>query len=170
VNRAAHSTFVLHWRRATIEDFVLTLALIIGVIAPIRLNVQTVLDPTAAEFNPSPDHSATLQDGRSIVDRYDLEFYLVGASSPFQTGSLGKPAPASDGKIRANLLATLGSLPSPAIDYEATVSAIGPGGSARSPRSNTFSFSTTSAAPTTPCSYSVSPTSQSLVAAGGRAA
>ena len=39
---------------------------------------QTV-NPTVAEFNPSADHNTT------AVTRYDLEFYLVGAASPFLT-------------------------------------------------------------------------------------
>jgi len=119
-----------------------------------------MLNPTTAEFDPSSDHNATLADGRPKVDRYDLEFSLVGAASPFQVASLGKPSPASDGKIRVLLSSILTSFPSPGIAYEAAVTAVGPGGVGRSAPSNQFSF-------TVPCSYTASPASQSVTASGG---
>ena len=50
---------------------------------------QTV-NPTTAEFNPSPDHNV-VSNGTAVVTRYDLEFYIPGAASPFQVNSLGKP-------------------------------------------------------------------------------
>ena len=122
--------------------------------------VAQTVNPTTVEFNPSPDHNVTLATGVAAVTRYDLEFYTPGAASPFQVNSLGKPNPAGDGFIRVLLSTLVTSLPSPGIVYESTVSAVGPGGTGRSARSNTFIF-------TTPCSYSIAPTSQALGAGGG---
>jgi hypothetical protein len=127
---------------------------------PAQVVAQTVVNPTTAEFDPSANHNTTLSDGSSAVTRYDLEFYNIGASSPFQVASLGKPAPQSDGKIRVLLTSVLTSMPSPGIDYVATVAAVGPGGVGRSTQSNTFSFAV-------PCAWVVSPTSHSVTAAGG---
>jgi hypothetical protein len=67
---------------------------------------QVIVDPRTAEFDPSPDHN-----NATLVARYDLEFYFQGASQPFQTANLGKPAPQGDGKIRVDLLTVLGAFP-----------------------------------------------------------
>ena len=115
-----------------------------------------VVNPTSLEFAPSVDHNATASDGTPIVSRYDLGFYLQGAGSPFQTSSLGKPAPAGDGLVHVNLSTV--TLPSPGIVYESRVVAVGPGGSGTSTASNTFMFAV-------PCTYAVSPLSRSLTAA-----
>lgn len=128
-------------------------ALIVGVPA---IGGAQVVNPTIAEFTPSPDHSRLASDGTAWVTRYDLGFYQQGASSPFQVASLGKPAPASDGQIRINL-STL-TLPSAGIVYEARVIAVGPGGSTPSAASNTFMFAA-------PCTYTVAPTSHTITAA-----
>jgi Viral BACON domain/Putative binding domain, N-terminal len=124
-----------------------------------QAHAQTI-NPTTAEFVPSPDHSATLPDGTAALTRYDLEFYNAGAASPFQSVSLGKPTPGTGGVIRVLLTSVLTSLPSPGIMYEARVAAVGPGGMSRSTASNTFSF-------TSPCSFSISPTTQTIVPGGG---
>src|SRR3954469_1833737 len=116
---------------------------------------QTVLNPNTAEFSPSVDHSAVLSDGSPVVQSYQLELYLVGASSPFQVASLGKPAPQTDGKIRVSLAAVLNPLPQAGVSYFAQVAAVGPGGTSRSTASNTFSW-------VVPCTYGVTPTSQSV--------
>jgi len=121
---------------------------------------QSVLDPTTAEFDPSPDHSALLPDGRAVVSSYQLELYFAGASAPFQVSPLGKPAPDPDGKIRVSLASVLAPLPTPGINYTADVAAVGPGGASASTQSNTFAFSG-------PCAYTVAPTSQSMIAGGG---
>jgi hypothetical protein len=115
--------------------------------------VAQTVNPTTAEFNPSADHNTT------AVTRYDLEFYLPGAASPFQINSLGKPTPDTDGVIRVVLSSVLTAFPAPGIVYEAKAAAVGPGGVGRSAASNTFSF-------TAGCTYSIAPTSQA-VAAGG---
>lgn len=114
---------------------------------------QTIVNPTTLEFTPSNDHNTVL-NGTAIVARYDLGFYLAGAAQPFQVQSLGKPTPETDGMIRMPV-SSLSSLPSAGIIYESRVSAVGPGGSATSTASNTFSFSV-------PCSYAVAPTGVSV--------
>ena len=122
-------------------------------------SAQTV-NPTTAEFVASRDHSVTLPDGTAALTRYHLEFYNAGAASPFQVVSLGKPSPGAGGLIRVQLTSVLTSLPSPSIVYEARVAAVGPGGVGRSTPSNTFSFSSP------PCSFLISPTSQTIAPAG----
>lgn len=139
---------------------VLSIALISVVVSVATDSFAQTVNPTAAEFLASADHSATLPDGSPAVVRYDLEFYLVGAASPFQIASLGKPTPGTGGLIRVLLTSVLTSFPSPGIVYEARVSAVGPGGSARSAPSNTFMFNS-------PCSFSMTPTSQTIAPGGG---
>jgi hypothetical protein len=113
---------------------------------------QTVtLDPRTAEFDPSLDHADP-----TLVVRYDLELYFVGASQPFQVVSLGKPAPQGDGKIRVDLATVLGTFPPAGTNYEARVSAVsGANQFGRSTVSNQFAFSP-------PCTVSISPTSSSV--------
>ena len=60
-----------------------------------------------------------------MVERYDLEFYLIGATQPFQVTDLGKPAPEADGKIREDFTTRLSSWPLPGVLYEARVAAVG---------------------------------------------
>jgi len=127
---------------------------------PQEASAQTV-DPTTAEFAASVDHNAILSGGTPALTRYDLEFYNVGAASAFQVASLGKPSPDASGIIRVQLTSVLTSLPSPGIVYEARVAAVGPGGVGRSTPSNTFSFSSP------PCSFSISPVTQTIAPAGG---
>ncbi len=135
-------------------------------VAPLLLHLfasqgqaQAVVDPRVAEFDPSPDHDALLPDSRPMVERYDLEFYLIGATQPFQVTDLGKPAPEADGKIREDFTTRLSSWPLPGVLYEARVAAVGSTGTGRSDVSNQFSFSA-------PCSYTLAPTSTSVPAAG----
>lgn len=130
-------------------------------LAPIPARGQTVVDPTTAEFSPSADHSA-LDNGVPIVNAYELGFYLIGAAQPFQVLPLGKPAPQGDGLIRVVFTGLMGAVPTPGINYEARVSAVGPGGVGTSAPSNQFSFT----APPV-CTFGASPTSQSVAAAGG---
>ena len=98
------------------------------------------LNPTTAQFTASSDHDAVAADGITpLVSSYELEFYLSGATQPFQTLSLGKPTPDVQGTITVNFATLMGAaLPSPGIVYVATVSAIGPGGAAASAFSNLF--------------------------------
>jgi len=144
--------------RFTTSNFFHALFFAVGILIPQGVIAQTVMDPTTAEFDPSADHSAS-NSGTVVVSRYDLEFYFEGAAQPFQTLSVGKPDPQQDGKIRVNLASLFGALPSPGVVYESAVAAVGPGGTARSARSNAFMWSTS-------CVYSVSPTNASIAANG----
>jgi hypothetical protein len=137
----------------------LVLALtVLGVPSP--LFAQLVVDPTTAVFEASSSHSATDANGNPIVTRYDLEFFHLGAAQPFQVQPFGKPAPV-DGTITVSLASILVAFPTPGIVYESAVAAVGPGGAARSARSNTFQFSTPA------CTYGVSPSSATLTSAAG---
>ena len=80
-----------------------------------------------------------------MVERYDLEFYLIGATQPFQVTNLGKPVPEADGKIREDFTTRLSSWPLPVVLYETRVAAVGSTGIGRSDVSNQFSFSDTMA-------------------------
>ena len=144
----------LEW---AIAALVVILGVVVGTSAAYA---QTVVDPRIAEFDPSPDHDATLSDGQSAVLRYDLEFFQMGAGQPFQVTDLGKPSPDTDGKVRVDFTTLLVPWPVPGIEYEARVMAVGPTGSGQSEPSNPFLF-------TAPCSYSISPMSESFGAGGG---
>jgi hypothetical protein len=126
------------------------------------LQAQTVSDPRIAEFDPSPDHWATLDNGQAAVVRYELNMYSVGAATPFATVDMGKPSPGADGKIRYDFSAAASRWPLPGGEYEARVSAVGPEGAALSDPSNPFTFSTSPS-----CTYSLSTSSVSAPAAGG---
>jgi hypothetical protein len=121
---------------------------------------QLVIDPRRSEFAPSADHNATASNGTPIVQSYTLRIFVAGNSTPVQTVNLGKPNPAPDGLIRIDFVPLLSSPLQTNVTYEARVSANGPGGSATSTVSNTFSFSA-------PCTPTISPISQSVTAAGG---
>jgi hypothetical protein len=84
-------------------------------------------------FAPSPEHSVIAQ-GVPVVERYEL--VLTPQSGPaLQPFNLQKPIPAS-GSISVNVTMYLNTLP--AGTYTATVTAVGPGGSAVSPVSPSF--------------------------------
>src|SRR4051812_43548695 len=102
-----------------------------AIFAAAPVAAPTVIDPTTAEFMPSPDHN-TLVGGGPLLDHYELEIYQTGQTTAVRTVLLGKPAPESDGKIRVMFVAQLTPpLPSGAI-YTADVVAVGPGGRASS--------------------------------------
>jgi len=71
------------------------------------------------------------------------------------TANLGKPTPDADGMMRVDFVAQLTTPLASGLVYESVLSAVGPGGSASTPRSNTFAF-------TVPCAYTISPTSSNL--------
>ena len=118
------------------------------------VSAQT-LNPTRAEFTPSPDHN-TVVSGTALVSSYSLDFFLPGASAPFRTASLGKPAPDPDGIIRVDLTQIFIGWPIAGTTYVADVSAVGPGGTTPSALSNTFAFSAA-------CAPTISPTTQSEI-------
>jgi hypothetical protein len=64
----------------------------------VRLHVifafaQNASNPQSLTFTPSADHYATSSSGEPVVTQYNLEIYEVGASTPLQVNSVGKPAP-----------------------------------------------------------------------------
>ncbi len=145
-------------------------ALALSIAFTTLVQAQTV-SPRLVEFDPSADHSRSV-NGVAVVTRYTLRFYAVGSTTQLHSIDLGKPAPQSDGKIRVDFTAKLGTWPADGVVYEARVVAIGPGGSTPSTLSNRFVFpaaappSPPSPPPPTPpppppplppsCSYSVS--------------
>ena len=94
------------------------LALPMVVAAAGAVTAQSVSHARTVEFTPSSDHD-------SAVARYELEFYQVGASTPFQTFDLGKPGPDGDGTIRVDFGGRIVGLPLPGGTYEARVAAVG---------------------------------------------
>ena len=100
--------------------------------------------------------------GTPVVQSYQIGLYIVGASQPFQTVSLGKPTPDGTGTITVDMTAAFLGWPIVGTNYTADVAAVGPGGVARSALSNTFSFTGGGS-----CSFTVSPTSHSPPATGG---
>jgi hypothetical protein len=139
------------------------LAIIVSTMAalvPTPGEAQLVQNPRTVEFNPSGDHNTTLPDGSAAVSRYDFEVYMAGATAPFHTVDLGKPAPGTDGKIRVDFSSQVASWPLPGGTYESRVSAVGPRGVGRSDASNQFEFPTG-------CTYSLSATTLSLGASSG---
>jgi len=137
-----------------------TFVLVIVAISSSRVLAQTTLNPTTAVFTASSDQNTTLPDGTPVLQYYQLDLYLSGASAPFQSNSLGKPTPDSTGTITADLRSIFAGWPVPGTVYVADVAAVGPGGSAASAQSNTFGF-------TASCTYSASPASQSFGSSGG---
>lgn len=123
-------------------------------------SAQTVVsNPGILQFSPSSDHGAVLTDGRPVVDHYTFDVYSIGASQPFQSSNIGKPAPAADGYVYYDFSSGIASWPLPGGDYEGRVAAVGPSGSGVSDPSNPFTFDS--------CSYALSGTSASMPAVGG---
>src|SRR3990170_5788168 len=106
----------------------------------IPAGAQTVVDATTAEFQPSADHDATVE-GTPLVTSYLLQFFPGGSSSASHSIDMGKPAPGTDGLIRFQFTSRLTAPLVPGTTYQARVSAVGPGGTAPSTLSNTFTTS-----------------------------
>jgi hypothetical protein len=135
------------------------LAIAIAGVSPAR--AQTVLDPTTAEFQPSPDHDVTTPEGAAWVTSYLLQIFPTGSSTPSFSIDMGKPAPAADGWIRFEFASRLTSPLVPGSVYQARVTAIGPGGTAASAVSNAFSSSVV-------CAPSISASSASFGASASK--
>jgi len=132
--------------------------ILLSIVSP--LAAQSVLNPTTAAFTASTDHNTILQNGSPAVSRYELEFYLSGATAPFQTLPFGKPSPDGTGTIRVNFVTLPGASFPFGQTYTADVVAVGPGGRGTSTMSpDTFAF-------TGSCTYAVSPTSANVPAGG----
>ena len=99
--------------------------------------------------------------GRPWSQSYELGLYILGASQPFQTVSIGKPNP---GRHRDHHRRHDGRVPGMANrrdELHGRCGRLGPGGVARSTRSNTFNFTGIA------CSFNVSSTSLNAPATGG---
>ena len=88
---------------------------------PIDAAAQATVNPTKAQFSPSPDHNATNSDGTPVVSSYRIEFFLIGASAPFQTVSLGKPTPDGTNTINVDLTSAFVGWPVPGTSYVSDV-------------------------------------------------
>lgn len=152
-----HCPFSPHSSRRLLVPVFFTAALIALVAAPGA--AQPVVNPRVVEFDPSADHSTLLEGGTPAVARYDFELYMAGASAPFHTVNLNKPAPGGDGKIRVDFASQVASWPLPGGIYESRVAAVGPGGTGRSAVSNQFEF--------VACGYTLSATTMNVGAASG---
>jgi hypothetical protein len=88
----------------------------------------------------SADHVSTLPDGRATVTGYTMEVWLPGSNTstgqPYRVSNLGKPASTTT-TIKVDQQTFFSSLPK-GQEYFTTVTATGPGGSARSTASNSF--------------------------------
>ncbi len=120
---------------------------------------QSAVDPRMIEFIPSANNLATLADGRPAVTQDQVEIATAGTTEVLQRVSLGKPAPAADGMIRANFAASLIATPVAGRSYDARILTVGPQGTTASTRSNPFTFSA--------CQFTLSAASASFAAAGG---
>jgi hypothetical protein len=126
-------------------------------VAPVSAQI---VNPTAAAFAASADHYATYSNGTPIVDHYEMDFYLSGASAPFQTVSVGKPAPDATGTIHVSFASLFSTPLAAGPTYDADIAAVGIGGRGTSSLSpDLFAF--------TSCTVGVSQLNASVPAAGG---
>ena len=137
--------------------------LILLTIAP-AVSAQSIIDARRVEFTPSADNNAVdPTTGAALVTNYTLDVYPAGGATKASSANLAKPTPDVDGMMRLDFVALLTTALTPGAVYESVLSAVGPGGTAPSARSNTFAFSA-------PCTYTISPTSSNLpssIAASG---
>lgn len=124
---------------------------------------QPIVDPAFVEFTVSADHATVDHVGQALVTRYDFLLYTLGALTPSRVVNLGKPGPDARGTVRLALAAIVNSWPTNASVFQVRIAAVGPFGSSPSQLSNSFSFQPT-------CTYSVTPTMQSVLRAGGAVA
>jgi len=122
----------------------LCVLVVVGLSAPLEVSAQSVVNPTAVEFEPSADHAATFL-GQPIVSRYELRWFFIGATEPVTTVDLAKPTP-QNGKIRVAVPQFLTLQPK--TEYQARVVAIGPGGEGASALTDPFGRSGPPGAPT----------------------
>ena len=142
--------------RSKCASFAVVVCLVAGslVIATIPVFAQTVVNPIIVTFTASSDQDATTSSGAPLLTSYELEFYMSGATQPFQTVGLGKPTPDGSNAIAVNFATLLSPVPPLGVVYTASVAAVGPGGRSSSPLSvDTFSFT----GGTSPCTFGVSP-------------
>jgi hypothetical protein len=104
-------------------------------------NTTVVVNVKTVEF-ASADHLAVSSSGLPVISGYQLEIWTAGSNTttgtPYRTSDLGKPSGTTT-LITVNQETFLAALPK-GQQYVATVRATGPGGSARSAPSNTFTI------------------------------
>jgi hypothetical protein len=145
-------------RRATMLPAIVALLAVL----PHAASAQTVVDARFTEFMASPDHDGVLADGSPRLSAYSLDIYRVSTGALSTSVDLGKPAPLADGTISVDFVARLSSPLPPGVEYQARVTAIGPGGTTSSDFSNTFVFS----APCAPALSSISASFGAAAASG----
>lgn len=57
--------------------------LLLTLLAPTFASAQSVVNPKRVTFSPSPDDA--------VVTRYEIGYFLIGASEPFFTSDLNRP-------------------------------------------------------------------------------
>lgn len=124
--------------------------LLLAVAGPAQ--AQSVINPKTLTFTASPDHEA-VQSGQLLVERYEVQWYASGTTTPFQTDPIGKPLMDLNRVITVDLSAIVIGLPL-GNTYTARVAAVGPGGSGVSLPSNPFDVALR--APTAPTAVSLS--------------
>jgi len=145
---------MLSERFVNVRRGLIAVILLLGIVPAV--SAQSISDARRVEFTPSPDHSAVdPNSGAALVTNYTLDVYVAGGATPVSTANLGKPALDVDGMIRLDFVALLTTPLSNGIVYESIVSAVGPGGTSASTRSNTFAFSA-------PCAPTILPASSNL--------
>ena len=108
----------------------------------IRVNAQTIINPTAFEFIPSANHSDTKLDGTAVVMSYEFSGVgMAGSGALAITVNFGKPTPVNNLITVLFSSNSLFSIFTKNIVYTAKISAIGPDGIGASDPSNPFGFS-----------------------------
>lgn len=114
---------------------VLTLV-VVGLLFAGTAHAQTTTNPKSIAFTASADHAKTLPDGTAAVTGYQFDTVIgnpLGALA--LTKSLGKPTPDATNTITVGIT-EFGGLPFG--QYVGFVSAVGPGGTAKSAPSDPF--------------------------------
>lgn len=126
-------------------------------------SAQIVTNPTKVEFTKSADHDVMLDTYTPAVMEYVMMVYAPGADQPTVTFPLGKPTPDEAGIIQVSFDQQMITWPiSTTVTYYAKVAANGPYGSGVSGPSNEFNFNNQYK-----CSFTVSPTSWTVLPGGG---
>jgi Putative binding domain, N-terminal len=135
-----------------------TIFVAFAAVAPV--SAQTIVNPTGVTFVASAGHDATNSDGTPVVNHYEMDFYLSGASAPLQTVTIGKPTPDGTGTIYVALASLYGTPLAAGPIYTLDVAAVGAGGRGTSSLSpDSFAIAS--------CTVGVSQLNASMPAVGG---
>ena len=141
--------YTVLWNTSTLPNGIYTLAARARDAAG-NIKVSAAVTVTVSNASPlvvgrsvsftSTDHLTTLSDGRPAVSGYTLEIWLPGSNTstgvPYKTSALGKPASTTT-SMTVDQQTFFNSLPK-GQEFFTTLTATGPGGSARSGASNSF--------------------------------